>query len=76
MSAPARETAAWWSARRLLGSSTRVLLAGVALIIVIGLGLAPGHFLTSANVARPPHPCPSRLRPAPIAVPADRTSTD
>jgi ribose transport system permease protein len=51
MSAPARETAAWWSARRLLGSSTRVLLAGVALIIVIGLGLAPGHFLTSANVA-------------------------
>ena len=39
-----------WSPRNLLGSATRVLLVAVALIIVAGLWLAPGHFLTTANV--------------------------
>jgi ribose/xylose/arabinose/galactoside ABC-type transport system permease subunit len=38
------------SVRSVLGSSTRVLLVAVALIIVAGLWLAPGHFLTTANV--------------------------
>jgi ribose/xylose/arabinose/galactoside ABC-type transport system permease subunit len=39
-----------WSPRRLLGSSTRVLLVGVAVIVVAGLWLSPGHFLTTANI--------------------------
>jgi ribose/xylose/arabinose/galactoside ABC-type transport system permease subunit len=49
MSAPDQARSAW-SPRSLLGGSTRVLLLGVIVIIVAGLVLAPGHFLTTANV--------------------------
>jgi ribose/xylose/arabinose/galactoside ABC-type transport system permease subunit len=36
--------------RWLLGSSTRVMLLVVALLVVAGTWLSPGHFLTAANV--------------------------
>lgn len=41
----------WWGPRQVLSSSTRVLLVGVALIVVAGVLLSPRHFLTTANVA-------------------------
>lgn len=50
MSTQQEQMRRWWSVRSLLGSSTRVLLVAVALIIVAGLWLSPGHFLTTANV--------------------------